>query len=129
MSIEMKGHRNLLVIGILTFCTIAGWAGKKPQSADMQTFSGEIMDTLCAANGSHQQMMQQMKSMGSDKATCIKQCLLLGAKYAVYDDAKHTFYRIDDQSKDKVEPLAGQRVRITGTVDKKTIKVSDIKPE
>jgi hypothetical protein len=125
----MNGHRKLLVVGILTFCTIAGWAAKKPQSADMQTLNGEIMDTLCAANGSHQQMMQQMKSMGNDKATCIKQCLLLGAKYALYDEAKHTFYRIDDQAKDKVEPFAGQRVRITGTLDKKTIKVSDIKAE
>ena len=74
-------------------------------------------------------MMQQMKSMGNDKATCVKQCLLLGAKYALYDDAKKTFYRLDDQAKDKVEPFAGQRVQVTGTLDKKTIKVSDIKAE
>ena len=125
----MKGHRKLLVVGILTFSTIAGWAAKTPQSADVQTFSGEIIDTLCAANGSHQKMMQQMKSMGNDKATCVKQCLLLGAKYALYDDAKKTFYRLDDQAKDKVEPFAGQRVQVTGTLDKKTIKVSDIKAE
>jgi hypothetical protein len=125
----MKAHRKLFLVGMFTFCTIAGWATKKPQSAEMQAFSGEIMDTLCAANGSHQQMMQQMKNMGTDKGTCIKQCLLLGAKYALYDDAKHSFYRIDDQAKDKVEPFAGQRVRITGTLDKKTIKVSDIKAE
>jgi len=125
----MKLHRNVIVVGILTFCTIAGWAAKKPQSGDMQTFSGEIMDTLCAANGGHQQMMQQMKSMGNDKPTCIQQCLRLGAKYALYDDAKHSFYRIDDQAKDKVEPFDGQRVRITGTLDKKTIKVSDVKAE
>lgn len=126
---KMKGNRKLLVAGILTFSAIAGWAAKKPQSAETQSFSGEITDTLCAANGSHQKMMQQMKNMGNDKATCVKQCLLVGAKYALYDDAKHSFYRIDDQAKDKVEPFAGQRVRITGTLDKKTIKVSDIKAE
>jgi hypothetical protein len=125
----VKGHRKFVVVGILTFCSIAGWAGKKPQSAEMQTFSGEITDTLCAANGSHQKMMQQMKSMGNDKATCVKQCLLVGAKYALYDDASHSFYRIDDQAKDKVAPFAGQHVRVTGTLDKKTIKVSDIKAE
>ena len=125
----MKGLRKFLVVWIFTFCTTAGWAAKKPQSAEMQTLRGEIMDTLCAANGSHQQMMQQMKSMGSDRKTCIKQCLLLGAKYALYDDAKHSFYRIDDQAKDKVEPFAGQRVQITGTLDKKTLKVTDIKAE
>lgn len=126
---KMKGHRKLLIVGILTLCAIAGWAAKEPQSADMQTFSGEITDTLCAANGSHQKMMQQMKSMANDKASCVKQCLLVGAKFALYDDEKHSFYRIDDQAKDKVAPFAGQRVRITGTLDKKTIKVSDIKAE
>lgn len=125
----MKGYARLVAVGILTFLTIAGWAAKKPQSGDTQTFSGEVMDTLCASYGSHQHMMQQLKSMGSDKKTCIKQCLLLGAKYALYDDAKHSYYRIDDQAKDKVEPFAGQHVRITGTLEKKTIKVSDIKAE
>ena len=125
----MKGHKQLLIVSILTFSTIAGWAAKKPQSGEMQTFSGEVMDTLCASYGSHQHMMEQLKSMGTDKETCIKQCLLLGAKYALYDDAKHTYYRIDDSARDKVGPFAGQRVRITGALDKKTIKVSDIKAE
>ena len=71
-------------------------------------------------------MMQEMKSMGTDKQTCIKQCLLLGAKYALYDPAKQTVYRIDDKDKDKVEPFAGRQVQIKGTLNKKTLKVDDI---
>jgi len=125
----MKGERKLFAVGILAFLTITGWAAKEPPAAEMQTFSGEIMDTLCAPYGSHEHMMQQMKSMGSDKKSCIKQCLQLGAKYALYDATKHSYYRIDDQAKDKVEPFAGERVRITGTLNKKTIKVTDIKAE
>lgn len=124
----MKGERTWLAVGILTLFTMAGWAAKEPPAAQM-TFSGEVMDTLCAPYGSHEHMMQQLKSMGSDKKTCIKQCLLLGAKYALYDSAKDSYYRIDDQAKEKVEPFAGQRVQITGALDKKTIKVSDIKAE
>ncbi len=71
-------------------------------------------------------MMQELKSMGTDKNSCIKQCLLLGAKYALYDAAQQKTYRIDDQDKGKVEPFAGRRVRIKGTLDKKTVKVSEI---
>jgi hypothetical protein len=71
-------------------------------------------------------MMQELKSMGTDKNSCIKQCLLLGAKYALYDAAQQKTYRIDDQDKGKVKLFAGRRVRIKGTLDKKTVKVSEI---
>lgn len=125
----MKGERKLFAVGILALFTIASWGAKERPAAQMQTFSGEIMDTLCAPYGSHEHMMQQLKSMGTDKQSCIKQCLLLGAKYALYDEAKHSYYRIDDQAKEKVELFAGQRVQISGTLDKKTIKVTEIKAE
>ena len=75
----MKGERKLFAVGILALLTITGWAAKEPPAAEMQTFRGEIMDTLCVPYASHEHMMQQMKSMGSDKKGCIKQCLLLGA--------------------------------------------------
>lgn len=102
---------------------------KERPAAQMQIFGGAIMDTLCTPYGSHEHMMQQLKSMGSDKKSCIKQCLVLGAKYPLYDEAKRSYYRIDDQAKEKVEPFAGQRVQISGTVDKKAIKVTDMKAE
>lgn len=125
----MKIHSQAsLFVLLLAVCMGAAGASKKPQSTGTQTFKGEIMDTLCASYKGHEHMMQELRSMGTDKKSCIKQCLLLGAKYALYDATRQTTYRIDDQDKDKVEPFAGRQVQITGTLDKKTIKVTDMKP-
>jgi hypothetical protein len=129
MEHKMKRYRqSSLFVLLLALCTVTAGASKKPQSAGTQTFKGELMDTLCASYKGHEHMMQELKSMGTDKKSCIRQCLLLGAKYALYDATQQTTYRIDDQDKDKVEPFLGRQVRITGTLDKKTIKVADIKP-
>ena len=71
-------------------------------------------------------MMQQLKSMGSDKKTCINSCLTqLGAKYVLFDKTQQKAYDIDNP--DKVESLAGHAVRISGELIKKdTIRVNDI---
>jgi hypothetical protein len=94
--------------------------------SEQQTFSGEIMDSLCAKDGSHDKMMDQMKSMGRDKATCAQKCIQLGAKYVLYDSAKKTVYGLDDQ--DKAARFAGHKVEIKGTMEKKKIKINDIQP-
>ena len=89
-----------------------------------QTFSGEIMDDLCAKYKSHDKMMQQMKSMTSDPATCTKKCIQLGAHYVLYDRQKDAIYKLDNPQ--KAEAFAGKTVRISGTLDKKKIKIASI---
>ncbi|MGA3089216.1 MAG: hypothetical protein ABSD75_11425 [Terriglobales bacterium] len=88
------------------------------------TFTGEIMDSLCAKTGSHDQMMQDMKSMGRDKGSCSVQCIRLGAKYVLYDSAKRAIYQLDDQ--EKAAEFAGQKVHVSGTLQKMKIKVAEI---
>jgi hypothetical protein len=117
---------------ILTIClglllaTPLTQAQPKDQSGSNseQTFSGEIMDSLCAKDGSHEKMMDEMKSMGRDKNTCAIKCAQLGAKYVLYDADKKTIYVLDDQ--DKAEAFAGQRVRVQGTLTKSKIKIHSI---
>lgn len=99
------------------------WAGPTGQS-DSQVFTGEIMDSLCAKDGSHDKMMDQMKSMGRDKVTCTQKCIQLGGKYVLFDPAKRTVFALDDQ--DKAATFAGRKVQVKGTMEKKKIKVSDI---
>jgi Protein of unknown function (DUF5818) len=99
-------------------------AQPKDQSGSAQTFSGEIMDSLCAKDGTHEKMMDEMKSMGRDKNTCATKCAQLGAKYVLFDADKKTIYVLDDQ--DKAEAFAGQRVRVLGTLAKNKIKVENI---
>lgn len=95
------------------------------QADSTSTISGEIMDSLCAKAGTHEQMMQDMKSMGKDKATCSAKCIQLGAKYVLYDSSKKAIYELDDQ--EKAEKFAGQSVQVSGTIQKKKIKVASIK--
>jgi hypothetical protein len=99
-------------------------AQPKDQPGSAQTFSGEIMDSLCAKDGTHEKMMDEMKSMGRDKNTCATKCAQLGAKYVLFDADKKTIYVLDDQ--DKAEAFAGQRVRVLGTLAKNKIKVENI---
>jgi Protein of unknown function (DUF5818) len=106
--------------------TAAAFSHATQPDSSTQSFTGEITDSLCAKAGSHDQMMQDMKSMGHDKATCTTKCIQLGAKYVLFDQSKGTVYVLDDQ--DKAAKFAGQRVRVSGTIEKKNIKVADIEP-
>ena len=102
-------------------------------AAKDKTFTGEIMDSQCAKNSSHAMMLKK-EGMGDKdpndpmvKQMCTKNCVKMGGKYVLYDPAKKAVYELDDQQ--KPEALAGQKVRVTGTLDAatKTIHVTDIK--
>jgi hypothetical protein len=112
------------ILSILSFVLMAGFSYATQPDSNGQTFTGEITDTLCAKAGSHDQMMQDMKSMGRDKATCTQKCIQLGAKYVLFDASKGVVYNLDDQ--DKAEKLAGHKVHVSGTLQKKSIKVSSM---
>ena len=110
-------------------CTllVPGFAAAKDKS-----FSGEIMDSQCAKNASHEAMlkkegMENMKDDPKAKQMCTINCVKMGGKYVLFDAASKTVYQLDDQT--KPEQFAGQKVKVTGTLDKaaKTIHVTGIK--
>jgi hypothetical protein len=81
-------------------------------AAGKQTFTGIITDNLCAHEGGHSQM-----GMGPTDAECARACIEAhGAAYVVYD-GKNVYTLSDQQTP---EQFAGQRVRVTGTLDTKT---------
>jgi hypothetical protein len=112
----------------LLLLAIAGtaWTTASPDAQSVQTFTGEITDTICARYKGHAHMIAELKSMGNDKKTCIKHCLeQLGASYVFFDDGKQIMYEIADQ--DKVAAFAGHKVRVSGTLQKnKKIEITDI---
>ncbi|MGA9509088.1 MAG: DUF5818 domain-containing protein [Candidatus Sulfotelmatobacter sp.] len=124
----MKRNSGIILTLCLGLFLTAPLMGAQPKAqsgtANAQGFAGEIMDSLCAKNGSHDEMMDQMKSMGRDKKTCVMKCVQLGAKYVLFDASKKTIYALDDQ--DKAEAFAGQTVRVQGTLQKNKIKVESI---
>jgi hypothetical protein len=124
----MKTHSSTILtvcLGLL-LATPLMQAQPKEQSgkADAQTFSGEIMDSLCAKDGTHEKMMAEMKNMGRDKNSCATMCARLGSKYVLYDGSKKAIYSLDDQG--KAEAFAGQTVRVLGTLEKSKIKIESI---
>lgn len=121
----MKATLFCVVIVLISSSLIASSSSKTKEDSS-QSFTGEIMDTLCTEHHGHQYMMQQMKSMGTDKQTCIQKCLQLGAKLALYDAASGNVYSIANQ--DKAVPFEGHMVHVTGTLNKKKITISEIMP-
>jgi hypothetical protein len=122
MNVQPRFNRVATLLGTML---IAGSLYATQSDSNVgSTFTGEIMDSLCAKAGSHDQMMQNMKSMGRDKNACSAKCIQLGSKYVLYDSSKQAIYELDDQ--DKAGGFAGHRVRVSGLLQKKKIKVSNI---
>jgi hypothetical protein len=112
----------LAVLGLTTVTLLTiGLAA----AADM-TYTGEIMDSACAKMGSHTMMMKK-EGIASAK-DCTSGCVKAGAKFVLYNSAMKKTYELDDQT--KPEAFAGDKVKVTGTLDKATgmIHVTDIQP-
>jgi hypothetical protein len=91
-----------------------------------RAFTGEIMDSACAAMGSHKQMMKQEGAKNARE--CTLKCVQMGSKLVLHNSARKTTYQLNDQ--DKAKDFAGQKVNVTGTYDRasKTIHVEKIGP-
>ena len=118
-----------LIIGLVGSLILVAVTVAAPKDS---TYSGEIMDSQCAKNGSHDAMLKKEgmeKMIGDPKAAmmCTANCVKMGSKYILFDAAKKTVYQLDDQQKPAA--FAGQKVTVTGTLDKatKTVHVTDIK--
>jgi hypothetical protein len=85
---------------------------------------GEIMDSRCAIDGSHERMMRQNGLKNAKD--CTLQCARSGGSFVLFDPETKTVYQLDDQQ--KPEPFAGQRVRVSGTYDEnsKTMHIESI---
>lgn len=90
------------------------------------TYTGEIMDSQCAAMSGHEMMMKDENA--KDAKDCTAKCVQDGGKYALYNAKTKSAYSLDDQAKAK--EFAGQNVKVEGTLDRtgKTIHVTAISP-
>jgi hypothetical protein len=100
---------------------------RPPQGAVPQrslNLIGQIMDSRCAIDGSHNKMMSQNGT--KDARDCTVECAKKGGSFVLYDPDTETVYQLDDQ--EKPEKFAGQRVRVSGTYDQssKTIHVQSV---
>ncbi len=122
MRKTLAGAGSWLLVAVL----LAQAGDDKPQ-----TFRGEIGDTQCALNvhsmtRSHTAMLKS-KKMGGTPGACASYCVqYLGGDFVL--SSKNEVYRLDNQ--EKVRLFAGQKVKITGTLESKnkTIHIVDIEP-
>ena len=84
-------------------------------AAPAQTFTGVITDDMCP-KGEHSAMQ-----MGPTDADCTRACVSVHAAQFVLYDGKTTYGLSDQKTPDK---FAGQKVRVTGTLDAKTRKIA-----
>lgn len=114
MKAIMLAVTALLLVGVSSYAA--------PPST--QTFSGEIMDSACAAMGNHD-AGYKMSNTHTPK-DCTLACVKSGSKFVLYNSANKTAYQLDDQQKPR--DFAGQKVKVVGTYDTgtKTIHVEKI---
>jgi uncharacterized protein DUF5818 len=104
-------------INLAVFLVIAGIA---IAASKTQTFTGEIMDNMCATTGSHVSMWTGKEDPNSPAARkmCTLKCVQMGGKFVLYNKGTKTTYQLDDQQEPK--EFAGQQVKVIGTYNSKT---------
>jgi hypothetical protein len=91
--------------------SLAGLVAAAAFAAAAQTFTGVITDDMCE-RGDHTRMQ-----MGPTDRECTLACVdAHGAAFVLFDGK--TVYKLSDQK--LPENFAGQKVRVTGTLDPKT---------
>jgi len=116
---------SLLVSSVLGLITLS-YAGEV-----MRTFRGEVSDSQCAMNvhsltHSHQEMLKSKGLMGGTSAQCAMQCAKqMGGEFVL--SAGKEVYRLDNQA--EAEKFAGQRVKISGSLDAKTKTIHMVKTD
>jgi hypothetical protein len=106
------------IIGVLALATLSLATQSGAQAK--RTFTGTITDSMCANAAGHSAMR-----MGPTDADCTRACVTAhGATYVLYSGTD--VYELSDQR--TPEKFAGEKVRVTGTLDAKTktIRVDSI---
>ena len=89
-------------------------------AANKTVFTGEVSDSQCAMNvhslsRSHEEMIKK-STLGTDAASCARACIRRGGEWVLRDG--DDVYRLKNQA--GIELYAGEKVRVTGTVDPNT---------
>ena len=87
----------------------------QPQSAEPQSYEGIITDTHCGAKHS--------AAVGKSAADCTRVCVHSGEHFALVDGDK--MYILEGEP-DALKNAAGQRAKITGTLNGNTISVASV---
>lgn len=94
---------------------LAGVSVLPMYAAKAETFTGEVSDAMCGA-----------KHATADKAACTRACVKKGSNYALVVGDKVYTLEADQANKDKLDKLAGEKAKVSGTASGDTIQVSKV---
>lgn len=93
-------------------------------SAMAAEWTGYISDTKCAAAGSKAAKASEWIKPEAFES-CVKQCVKAGSP-AVFVTEDNKMIKIDAASMEKVTPMLGHKVTVTGKLDGGSIKIDSI---
>src|SRR6266849_10034780 len=116
-TLSLKLSLLLLVLVAASAVSVSGIAKLNNNSAADRTIVGYVSDSSCG--------LKHMSGMGDDKS-CTLMCVKGGSKFVLADRDHKRVYRLDQSGQDKARGFAGQKVKVTGRVVGKTIRVTAI---
>ena len=106
---------SLLLVS-LSLPAVAGDKKSAKKDSGKQTLTGVVSDSMC---GAHHMM--------ENAADCTRACVSKGSKYAlVVGDKVYTLDTEDKAALDELNKRAGDKAKITGTVNGENIQVSSV---
>jgi len=106
------------ILGVVIASSLAVVAQKSnSKSAPETTVVGYVSDSMCG--------LKHMSGMGDDK-NCTLACLKQGSKLVLADRDHKRVYRLDQTGQEKARDFTGQKVKVTGTLSGRTIRVTAV---
>src|SRR6266403_1455528 len=115
--LSLKLSLILLVLAAASAVSVSGIARPNNNPAADTTVVGYISDSSCG--------LKHMSGMGDDQS-CTLMCVKGGRKFVLADKDHKRVYQLDKTGQEKAHEFAGQKVKVTGRVSGKTIRVSTI---
>ncbi|HXM35751.1 MAG TPA: DUF5818 domain-containing protein [Pyrinomonadaceae bacterium] len=116
-TLVLKLALILIAVGAASAVTVSGTAHNSNNPTPEISVVGYISDSSCG--------LKHMPGMGDDKS-CTLMCVKGGSKFVLADGHHRVVYRLDKAGQEKAREFAGQKVKVTGVVTGKTIKVTAI---
>ena len=113
---------TIVLLGALVAFSLTPSLGQNSNSQARPGISvvGYISDSMCG--------LKHMPGMGDDKS-CTLTCVKGGSKFVLADRDHKKVYQLDQAGQDKAREFAGQKVKVTGRVTGKTIRVTSIESQ
>ena len=116
--LSLKSTSILFVLGFAFMGLTSSAAQNSNKSATAErTIEGYISDNHCG--------LHHMKGMGDDKA-CTLMCVKNGGKFVLADRSHKRVYQLDKTGQEKARDFAGMKVKVTGRLSGRTIRVTAI---